>query len=61
MINQTIETVPGPSSWVLNPGCLIDRFLDRIEKLRSFVLPVQADDPAIRTAQLDTRLGQFGA
>jgi hypothetical protein len=33
-------------SWLLDPGCLIDRFLDHIEKLSSVVLPAQAGNPA---------------
>ena len=46
MINQPVERNQGTSSWVLGPVCLIDRFLDDIEKLRSFVLPPKIDGPS---------------
>jgi hypothetical protein len=42
MINQLVERKQR-SSWVLSPGCLIDRFLDNIEKLSSLVLPLKID------------------
>jgi hypothetical protein len=60
MINQTIERVLRASSW-LDPGRLIDRFLDEIENLRRFVLPAEVDNPFDRKTQVEARLGQFGA
>jgi hypothetical protein len=41
MIKQTIERVRSASSWIVNPTCLIDRWLDQLEKL-SGVLAVPA-------------------
>jgi hypothetical protein len=61
MINQPVERNQGTSSWVLGPGCLIDRFLDNIEKLRSFVLPPKIDDPSYGKAGIEARLEPFSA
>jgi hypothetical protein len=58
MLNQT--TQPGQRLWFLRPAYLIDRFLDHIEKLSSFVLPAQAADPRI-AAEIDARLERLGA
>jgi hypothetical protein len=33
-----IESEQNTSPWVLSPSCLIDRLLDHIEKLSSFVV-----------------------
>jgi hypothetical protein len=33
MISRTIERMRNASSWIFNPACLIDRFLDQIENL----------------------------
>ena len=57
MINQKMQ--PNQSLWFLNPGCLIDRLLDRIEERRSFVLPARADNPSYR-AEIEARLEQLG-
>jgi hypothetical protein len=46
MIKQTIERLRNASSWILNPTCLIDRFLDQIEKL-SAVLAVPVQDAGL--------------
>jgi hypothetical protein len=43
MIKRTIERVRSARSWILDPACLIDRFLDQLEKLSAvFALPAQA-------------------
>ncbi len=59
MINQKMQPNQGRSLWFLNPGCLIDRLLDRIEELSSFVLPAKADNPPYR-AEIEPRLEQLG-
>jgi hypothetical protein len=61
MINQLVERKQSTSSWVLSPGFLIDRFLDNIEKLSSFVLPLKIVDPSYREAEIEARLERFGA
>ena len=61
MINQPVERNQGTSSWVPGPGCLIDRFLDNIEKLRSFVLRPKIDGPSHGKAGIEARLEPFGA
>jgi len=33
MMLGTIERMRSARPWILNPACLIDRFLDRLEKL----------------------------
>ncbi len=41
MINLRMECASGANSWVLSPVFLIDRLLDHLEKLRSFLLPTE--------------------
>jgi hypothetical protein len=48
-------------SWLLNPSCLIDRFLDHIEKLSSVVLPAQAGDPAYPAPPVKTLIEPLGS
>ncbi len=55
-----IEREQHTGSWVLSPGCLIDRLLDHIEKLSSFVVPSQADDRSHADAEIKARVEQFG-
>ena len=43
MIKHMVQSEQGTSSWVLNPCCLIDRFLDYIERLRSLIVPAHAE------------------
>jgi hypothetical protein len=43
MINHFAQSEHATSFWGLNPHCLIDRFLDYIEGLRSLILPAQAE------------------
>ena len=59
MINQKMQPNQGGSLWFLNPGCLIDRLLDRIEEWSGFVLPAKADNPSSR-AEIETRLERLG-
>ena len=58
MINQKMQPNQGGSLWFLNPGCLIDRLLDRIEEWSGFVLPAKAD-PSYR-AEIEARVEQLG-
>jgi hypothetical protein len=61
MLNkQTMERMQRTTSWVLSPGRSIDRLLDYIETLSSFVLPAQADNPA-RGPQIEARPEQLAA
>ena len=55
MVNPTMQPNQDTSSWLLNPGCLIEIFLDRVEKLRSVVLPDKVDNPPDR-ADIEARL-----
>ncbi len=42
MMNRTIERVRRTGTWMLHPACLIDIFLDQLEKLSAVVaLPTQ--------------------
>jgi hypothetical protein len=43
MINHIVERVQAARSCVMNPGCLIDKFLDHLEKLSSLVLAAQVN------------------
>jgi hypothetical protein len=61
MINHVVERKQGTSSWVLSPGCLIDRILDHIEKLSSFVVSSKVDHPSHAGAKIEARVEQFGA
>lgn len=54
MVNPTMQPNQDTSSWLLSLGCLIEIFLDRIEKLRSVVLPDKADNPPYR-ADIEAR------
>ena len=62
MMNATIDLVRSASSWILHPTRLIDRFLDRLEKL-SAVLVVTAGGTCLSCseASFEGRLdGHFG-
>jgi hypothetical protein len=61
MIEQMIARVRDARSWILSPGQLIDRFLDHIDKLNTFVLPGTVDNPAYRHVEVKARLERFGA
>ncbi len=57
MIKQTIERVRSAGSWILDPTCLIDRFLDQIEKLSSVLaVPVEAAGLSHSEARIEARL-----
>jgi hypothetical protein len=43
MTNQTIVRMWGAGLWLLNPGRLVDRLLDRLEELSVAIMPVQAE------------------
>lgn len=54
MIKLTIERMRSASSWILNPTCLIDRFLDQIEKFNAvLVVPAQSAGLSHSEARLD--------
>jgi len=57
MINRTIERVRSASSWILHPTCLIDRFLEQLEKLSVVLLvPTQGAGLAPREVHAEARL-----
>ena len=55
MISRTIERMRSASSWILNPSCLIDRFLDELEKL-SVVLVMPTRRLACSEVHAEARL-----
>jgi hypothetical protein len=61
MLNQIMKHVRDTHPWVLNPGCLLDTFLDHLDKLHAFVLPPEADCPSYRYVQVEARRREFGA
>jgi hypothetical protein len=57
MIKRTIERLRSASSWILNPTCLIDRFLDQIEKFSAVLaVPVQGAGLSRSEAHTEARL-----
>lgn len=57
MIKLTIERMRSASSWILNPACLIDRFLDQIEKFNAvLVVPAQGAGLSHSEAHIEARL-----
>jgi hypothetical protein len=44
MVHPAMRPDRDSRSWLLNPGCLIGIFLDRIEKFRSVVMADKADN-----------------
>jgi hypothetical protein len=56
-----IERERHASSWTLSPSCLIDRILDHIEKLGSFVVPPSADNRPHTGVEVEARVEQLGA
>ena len=61
MISDTMVRKPATSWWLLSPSCMLDRLLDHIEKLGSYVAPVQARNPPYTDSKIETRAEQFGA
>ena len=59
MLNHILKQIRDTHPWVLNPGCLLDRFLDHLDKLSAFVLPATAE-PSYRVAEIKVRRRQFG-
>ena len=62
-MNATIGLVRSASSWILHPTCLIDRFLDQLEKL-SVVLAVPTEGAGLSRSEapIEARLdGHFEA
>jgi hypothetical protein len=61
MINQIAGHICGMSAWMLDPGCLIDRFLDHLERLSVLVAPEEGDSPPYPNAEIDARHLPIGA
>jgi len=63
MINQPTEPTEHKQrilAWVLNPGWLMDRFLDQIERLSRLVVPARIDIPSYGEAKGEARLNRLG-
>jgi hypothetical protein len=55
----TIERIRSASPWILHPTCLIDRFLDRLEKLGGVLaLPTRGLGLSCSEAPFGARVGQ---
>jgi hypothetical protein len=52
MVNQTILRVWSAGSWLVNPGRLIDRLLDRLEDLSLAMVPAHVE---MREIRVETR------
>ena len=60
MRDQVMAHMRRMSSWVLNPGCWIDRLLNQLEVL-SIVLLGEVGNPPYREAKVKLRSERFGA
>ena len=62
MINPILKHRLATTSWMSNPGRLVDRlvdkFLDHIEQLSSLVVPAQTDSPSY--VKIEARVERFG-
>ncbi len=59
MMNSTIERVRRASSWISNPACLIDRFLDQIETLSAvFAVPTRSATLSCPEGPIEAHLGE---
>ena len=56
MINQIAERVWHGALLVLNPTCLIDSLLDRIDELGAAILPANDDAQSRQLARVEVRL-----
>jgi len=59
MIFQTSRHVQRARTWRLNPGRLIDRLLDRLERRTIIVVPVGIESPLYGEAHVEARFRQF--
>jgi hypothetical protein len=58
MISRTAEQMRGAALLMLNPGCLIDKFLDWLDEWSGALLPARIDELAgnqVRTEALHDR------
>ena len=60
MLNQIMKHVRDLPSWVVSPASLIDRLLDHLDKLHSFVLPAAVNNPSYRYVKVEARRRRFG-
>jgi len=60
MLNQILKQIRDTHPWVLNPGCLLDRFLDHLDRLNAFILPAQVDRPSLQPVKIKARSERFG-
>ena len=61
MINSTIDQIRGMRPWMLSPSNLLDRFLDRIEKLGMSIAPAHGDRAVQRETPIEVRLDHLVA
>jgi len=59
MMIELLEQIWGAAQMMLNPGCVIDRFLDRIEELSRAMVPAQLGGFVYR--EVRTRAGPESA
>ncbi len=58
-MNRTIERLRSASAWMLNPACLIDKFLDQIESLSvALAMPSEAADLLASEAPVEAYRGE---
>jgi hypothetical protein len=55
MLTRIIKRVPDCNPWVVDPGRLIEKFLDHLDKLNALVLPADAGTPSLRYAEVEAR------
>jgi hypothetical protein len=60
MLNQIMKHIRDTHPWVLSPACLLDRFLDHLDKLHGFVLLPRTDHPSFRYVPVEARRREFG-
>ena len=61
MMISTIARLRSASTWILHPTCLIDRFLEQLEKLSVvLVLPTPGARLSCREVPIETRSERFG-
>ena len=61
MISRTAEQMWGAALLMLNPGCLIDKFLDWLEELSETLVPARIDELACNRVRAEAPLDPFNA
>jgi hypothetical protein len=61
MMIELVEQLWGAAQLMLNPGYVIDKFLDWIEELGGPMMPTRFDGLVCRKVRTHERPGSFGA